>query len=276
MASHETAQTRPRVRVEWQGIGFLLLGLALGGLLILGRQGLYVAQDSVASTASILPVSYAFGAGMVATVNPCGVLLLPSLVAYYLSRDETVALTGWVRAGKALVLAMMATLGFVTLFGIVGGVIGAGGWVLADAFPIGGFLTGICLLGLGAWLALSGRSLGLLRASQAMGYVRLGDDLLSLFLFGVAYAVASLACTLPIFLVVVSSALASGSALVAIGQFMSYALGMGSVLTLVVLAAAFLQGAVWRSLRRVVPYVHRLSAAFLLGAGLFLVYDWLA
>lgn len=204
-----------------------------------------------------------------AAVNPCGILLLPSVVAFYLTRGEVAGLSASRRAGKALLLAVMATLGFVAIFDVVGLIIGAGGRALV------GFLVGLLLVGLGGWLALSGRSFGILAAGGALGGVELGRDLRSLFLFGVAYAVTSLACTLPIFLVVAGSALAAGSPLAAAGQFVSYALGMGSVVTAVVLGAAFFEGAVRRSVRGVVPYVHRLSAAFLLGAGVFLVKYWL-
>ena len=152
--------------------------------------------------------------------------------------------------------------------GLVGLAFGAGGRALAALFPLGGLLVGVGLAGLGAWLALTGRGFGIVAASGAMGRVELRDDLRSLFLFGVAYAVTSLACTLPIFLVV------AGSALAAAGQFVSYALGMGSVLTTVILAAAFFQSLVQRSVRRVVPHVHRLSASFPLGAGIFVIDYW--
>ncbi|MBA2447013.1 MAG: cytochrome c biogenesis protein CcdA [Chloroflexi bacterium] len=229
----------------------------------------------MSTLASVLPLGYAFGAGMVATVNPCGVLLLPSLVAFYLGRGEAAELSGRQRAGKALLLGLMATLGFVALFAAVGLAIGAGGRALIAAFPVGGLLVGVALAGLGAWLALSGRGFGILAASRAMGHVELRDDLRSLFFFGVAYAVTSLACTLPIFLVVAGSALAAGGPIAAAGQFISYALGMGTVLTIVILGAAFFQGLVQRSVRRVVPYVHRLAASFLLGAGIFVVNYWL-
>jgi cytochrome c biogenesis protein CcdA len=263
-------------RIERQGFAFLALGLALGGLLISARNAVYLAQGQVATLAALLPLGYAFSAGMVATVNPCGVLLLPSLVAFYLGRGEAGPLSPAQRAGRALLLGAMATVGFVALFAIVGLIIGAGGYAVARVFPIGGLLVGIVLVGLGAWLALTGRSLGLLMASRAMERVQLGDDLRSLFTFGVAYAVCSLACTLPIFLVVASSALAAGSPLVAAGQFVSYALGMGSVLIAVILGAAFFQGAVLRWVRGIVPYVHRLAAAFLIGAGLFVTSYWWA
>lgn len=260
---------------RWQGVGFAFLGLALGGLLIAAGSGVYAIEGTMSTLAAVLPVGYAFGAGMVATVNPCGVLLVPSLVAYYLSRGEAVRLTGWQRAGKALLLGLMATLGFVTLFAIVGLVVGAGGGALAAAFPIGGLAIGIALAALGAWLALTGRGLGILAASQAMGRVEISDNPVSLVLFGVGYAICSLSCTLPIFLVVAGSALAAGGLIGAATQFVAYALGMGTVLTVVIVAAAFFQSAVARFVRALVPYVHRLAASFLLGAGIFITHYWL-
>ena len=262
-------------RIDWLGLAFVALGLVLGGALIALGNVVYVVQGGISTVATLLPLGYAFGAGMVATVNPCGVLLLPSLVAYYLGRGDEFGLSAARRAGKALLLGATATLGFVSIFAVVGLAIGAGGRAIAGAFPIGGLAVGVLLTGLGAWLALSGRGFGILAASRAMGHVELRDDLRSLFVFGVAYAVTSLACTLPIFLVVAGSALAAGGPIAAAGQFVSYALGMGTILTAVILGAAFFQAAVQRSLRRVVPYVHRLSAAFLLGAGLFVINYWL-
>ena len=275
MTVHASAPADRVRRVQWLGLAFLALGLALGGMLIALGNTIYLLQGGVSMVAALLPFGYAFGAGMVATVNPCGVLLLPSLVAFYLGGSNGSELSVPQRVGKALVLGAMATLGFVTIFAIVGLAIGAGGRALVGACPIGGLVVGVLLAGLGGWLAASGRGFGILMASRAMGHVELRDNLRSLFLFGVAYAVTSLACTLPIFLVVAGSALTSGGPIAAAGQFVSYALGMGTILTAVILGAAFFQAAVQRSIRTVVPYVHRLSAAFLLGAGLFMIHYWL-
>lgn len=276
MTTQELVAGKRWFRVDRMGIGYLLLGLALGGLLIALTKTLYQLQGGVSTLASLLPVGYAFGAGMVATVNPCGVLLLPSLVAYYLGREEEAALGAAQRAGKGLLFGALATLGFVSLFALIGLIIGTGGRALASAFPIGGLAVGVGLAGLGVWLALTGRGFGILAASRAMGRVPLGTDLRSLYLFGVGYAVTSLACTLPIFMVVAMSALSAGGPLAAVGQFVSYALGMGTVLTAVVVAAAFFQSAVARWLRGIVPHVHRLAAAFLIGAGIFVANYWLS
>src|SRR2546423_11525585 len=90
----------------WQGAGFTLLGVALGGLLIAAGHRVYALEGGVSTLAALLPVGYAFGAGMVATVNPCGILLVPSLVAYHLSQGEVTPLTGWQRAGKAALIGL--------------------------------------------------------------------------------------------------------------------------------------------------------------------------
>lgn len=243
--------------------------------MVVGSGGVYAVQGSVAGASSLLPVGYAFAAGMVAAVNPCGVLLLPSAVAYYLTRDAGGDLSGGRRVGRALLLAAMATLGFVVLFAAVGLVVGAGGRALAAVFPVAGLIVGVLLILGGAWLALSGRAVGFMAASRAGGATELRDAR-SLFLFGVGYAVCSLSCTLPIFLVVAGTALSSGGIVAATGQFVGYALGMGLMMSGVILGATFFQAAVTRWTRAVVPYVHRLSAAFLLGAGIFIVHYWWA
>jgi cytochrome c biogenesis protein CcdA len=261
---------------RWSGLGFFLLGIGMGIGIILASDRVYQIEGGVSQAAALLPFGYAFAAGMVATVNPCGVLLLPSLVAFYLGQASGSRTSGLNRASRALLLGLMATIGFIAIFAVVGTIFGLGGHALGNAFPLGGLVIGVVLTAAGGWLALTGQELGLLAASQSMGKVRLSADVRSMFSFGIAYAIASLACTLPVFLVVVGSALATNGIAPAALQFVSYALGMGLVLTVVILGAAFFQGFVTRSVRRIAPYVHRLSAAFLLGAGIFLMKYWLS
>jgi len=255
---------------------FVGLGVVLGLVLIAGTGAVYQLQGGASDVVSVLPFGYAYAAGMVAAVNPCGVLLLPSLVAYYLGGEDQTETAWWDRTSRAFVLGAMATVGFVALFALVGSVFALSGRALGAYFPLGGTAVGIALAGLGLWLAITGRSFGLASASRAMGSVRLESSLRSLFGFGVAYGVASLACTLPVFLVVVGTALSAGGLLQAAGQFVVYALGMGTVLTAVVVGAAFFRSALTRVLRGTVPYLHRLSASLLLGAGIFLIHYWTA
>jgi len=101
-----------------------------------------------------------------------------------------------------------------------------------------------------------------------------GNSVGGMFAFGIAYGVASLGCTLPIFLIVVGSALAAEGFLFSVLQFLNYALGMGLVITIVAVSVAYFQGAFVRPLRRLMPYVERIGALFLVGAGTYLVYYW--
>lgn len=57
-----------------------------------------------------IPLGYAFGAGMVAAINPCGVAMLPAIVGYELG----VWSAGYVRLARGLVFGLLATAGFLT------------------------------------------------------------------------------------------------------------------------------------------------------------------
>lgn len=93
-------------------------------------------------------------------------------------------------------------------------------------------------------------------------------------IFGIGYAVASLGCTLPIFLVVVGSALTVQGPFSGLLQLVNYALGMGLVLTAVSVSAALAHGVLVRRLQRLVPVVESVSGVLLIGAGLYLMYYW--
>ena len=246
--------------------------IALGLLLLLvGVRG--DLEGAVSNLASLLPVGYAFAAGMVASVNPCGALMLPSYVFFQLGADEEMSVSTLERLLRALRLAIATTAGFAVIFGLVGLVITISGRWLTHFFPWAGLIVGLAMVGLGIWLLLSHRSLGILAASRVS--VTPEQSLSKMFLFGIAYAISSLSCTLPIFLVVVGSALTAGGWVVSFAQFMGYALGMGAILTAITVGTALFRHVVERWLRRVMPYVHRVSAAFLIGAGVYLIYYWI-
>jgi cytochrome c-type biogenesis protein len=249
--------------------------LLVGGLLFVMislRDGV---EAAVAGLAGWLPVGYAFAAGMVASVNPCGFLMLPTYIAYHLGTQEE----GYYeqpaagRAGKALVLGLVTSAGFLVILSGVGVVIAAGGQWLVRVFPYAGVAIGGGMAVLGIYLLVSHRTLGILAASRVT--VSPQRNLRNAFLFGMAYATGSLSCTLPIFLVVVGSSLASQGLVDSTVQFIGYGLGMGAILIAVTVGAALFRGAVSRGLRMALPYVHRLSALFLLGAGAYLIYYWL-
>jgi cytochrome c-type biogenesis protein len=256
----------------------LLIPLILSGaivivLLVLLVSGRTRLEQAVSNLASLLPVGYAFASGMVATVNPCGALMLPSYIFFQLGVDEEGPSSAVNRVLKALRIAIATTAGFAVIFGAVGVVVSAGGRWLTGLFPYAGLLIGVAMVGLGIWLLAWHRSLGILAAGRVS--VTPERTLWNMFLFGIAYGISSLSCTLPIFLVVVGTALGSGTLLISLAQFIGYALGMGTILAVITIGTALFREAVERWLRRLMPYVHGVSALFLVGAGIYLIYYWL-
>lgn len=253
---------------------YLLPALFVAGLILLLVRLQSAAEAATSGLVGVLPFGFAFGAGVVASVNPCGFLLLPSYVSYHLGTEEA----GYyqrppsTRLARALLLGLVATAGFVVVFAGAGTVLAAGGQWLAGYFPVLGVLAGVAMLGAGFYLLVTHQTLMLAAATRAS--VSPGRNLGNVFLFGVAYAVGSLGCTLPVFLVVMGTAISSRNLTQAAGQFLGYSLGMGLVLVAVTVGAALFRNAVGRALRGLVPHVHRLSAFFMIGAGAYLIYYW--
>jgi len=77
------------------------------------------AEGALARLVDLLPVSYAFAAGMVASVTPCGVLMLPSYVIYQLGSAEDSRRHVVRRLLRAVRLALVVTAGFIAVFVLV-------------------------------------------------------------------------------------------------------------------------------------------------------------
>lgn len=228
---------------------------------------------------SAAPLGYAVGAGMVAAFNPCGFALLPGYLALYLGSANTTDSRHGVkpRLLHALGIGATVSVSFVLLFGLAGIVLSIAAATVSRWLPWLAFAVGIVLV------FVAGRVF-----AGAPLYTGLGEELAArfgartqsggfggYFAYGLAYGLASLSCTLPIFLAVVGSALARSGILAGALQFVLYAVGMGVVICVLTLGVAlFKQGAV-RWARRALPYVQPLSAVLLLAAGAYLIYYWL-
>lgn len=261
-----------RATQPW-AVGLLLLpALVVIGLLALLIAIRNRAEGTVADLATLIPLGWAFAAGIVASVNPCGFFMLPAYLSYQLGARGALESSRAHRVSRALGLGVVATLGFLLILAAVGLVIASGGQWLIRTFPYAGVTIGAALTLLGLWMLRSGRTIGLLAASRA--HVVPQRSVRNVFLFGIAYAAGSLSCTLPVFLLVVGTSLTSERLLASFSQFISFGLGMGTILMVVTIGTALFHDVLTGFVRAIVPHVHRLSALFLIGAGLYLVYHW--
>jgi cytochrome c biogenesis protein CcdA len=229
-------------------------------------------ETAVGDLALLLPLGWSFAAGMVASVNPCGIMMLTSYTFYQVRAEGASASTGR-RVLRGLWMASVITLGFVAVIALAGWIIGIGGRRLVNIFPYAGLVIGVAMIGLGVWLLVTRKTISILGGKpKAIDPQR---SLVNAFLFGIVYALGSLSCTLPIFLAVVGGSLAGDEFHFYFGQFVLYALGMGSVIFIVMIGAALFRRAMAQWLRTLTPHVHRLSTMFMIGAGLYLIYYWL-
>ena len=228
--------------------------------------------------AVLLPFGYSFGAGMVSTVNPCGFSMLPAYLSLYLGdRDDGTASSHIILRGtKALLIGTAVTLGFTVLFSIFGVILWAGGYFLMQYLPWLGLFVGAVLACLGLFL-LAGKSVHTALPARLANRIGTPDSqgFNTYFLFGIGYGLASLGCTLPVFLVVVGSAIKSQGFSNGLFQFFSYSLGMGAVLTSLALSLAVFKGGLAIYLRRALPYMGRIAGALLLVSGSYQIYYWL-
>lgn len=233
-----------------------------------------------ANVQDILPFGFAFGAGMLAAVNPCGFVMLPAYLTLYLgdeSEDQRGGIRGVAgRSARAVYISLTMGLGFVVLFGAAGLVVGLSQEAVRVALPWIGFVMGFLITGLGAYVLAGGKLYTGLAQRMAD---RVGDpgvaSLQGYFLFGISYALASLSCTLPLFLSVITSSFSRGGIVNGTLQFVSYAAGMTFLILAITIAIAIAKSALVNHLRRIMPYLNAISATVLIIVGAYLVFYWL-
>jgi cytochrome c biogenesis protein CcdA len=219
------------------------------------------------------PLGYAFVAGMVASVNPCGFVLLPAYLGYYLGEDH-----GTHRpTRRALAVSGTMTASFALLFGLAGIVAALAASALTSSLPWIGTAVGAGLILLAGVLA-SGQelttSLGP-RMAQHFKMAARHRGLGGYAAYGVAYGLASLGCTLPVFLAVVGTSLQLHGLADAIWQFVLFGIGMGTVLAVLTIATAWTGDGLIRGARTLGRHIGWASAALLWLAGAYVVYYWL-
>jgi cytochrome c-type biogenesis protein len=217
-------------------------------------------------------VAFAFAAGALSTVNPCGFAVLPAFLAYYLGAEASTApapLTA--RLARGLGAGFAVSAGFAAVFTVAGLLLAAGLRLIIGVVPWLAVVVGAALVTAGV-LLLAGKKIGIV--ANANGLTGRADGVSGLVLFGAAYALASLSCTVAVLLAVVGQALAAADILAVIVVFAAYSAGAASVLVLLTVSAALASGAMARTVRRALPYVGRVSGAVLVLSGAYLVAYW--
>lgn len=207
----------------------------------------------------------AFGAGLIAAVNPCGFAMLPGYLSLVIAPDA-----GTGRAvGRAMIATAAMTLGVLTVFAAFGALTVSVASTVQQYVPVATVLLGVLLVVLGGWL-LRGRSLALPMhpGSRWAPTARLG----SMLGYGVGFALASLSCTVGPFLAVTAGAARAASWRVTASVYLAYAGGFAVIVGALAVCTAFASAALLDRVRRILPYVNGISGALLVLVGAYVAY----
>lgn len=221
------------------------------------------------------PLALALMAGAVAAVNPCGFALLPAYLGLLVARPEPGGGTAapGMQVLRAIKLSLAMTIGFVAVFGTFGVVVARLSLSIERYLPVVTLVIGAALIALGLWLLL-GRHLPGISVLAGIGRAP-GTGVRSQVLYGVAFATASLSCTIGPFLAVTTTAARTGTAVGVPVTFVAYAAGMGAVVAVLAVAVALAKGSLVTRVRRATPVIERLSGVLLLVAGAYVAwYAW--
>lgn len=216
-------------------------------------------------------VGLAFTAGLVAALNPCGFAMLPAYLVLVVRGESVDTPRGLAAVGRALGATAGMGLGFLTVFGSFGALTISAGSTVQRYLPYLTVVIGIVLVAIGVWL-LIGRELTLLTPRHTGGRWAPTARLGSMYGYGVSYAIASLSCTIGPFLAVTAAGLRRGSLIGSVLIYLAYIASLTLVVGVLAVAAAAANSAVVNRLRRILPYVNRISGALLVLVGLYVGY----
>ena len=136
--------------------------------------------------------AYSFVLGILAAVNPCGFVLLPTYLLFFLGTREEENLTTSERLRRALVVGAGISVGFLGIFFVIGVISRLfTQWIELNA-KYASFVIGIGLLVAGVRM-LSGWTPKF--AMPQIGEVQT-KTFRATVVYGVAYAIASIGCTI--------------------------------------------------------------------------------
>jgi cytochrome c biogenesis protein CcdA len=213
-------------------------------------------------------IGLAFGAGLVAVLNPCGFAMLPAYLTLVVRRDATGQLNA---LGRAVGATLEMVLGFMAVFGTFGLLTLSVVTTVQRYLPYVTVLIGIALVGLGVWLLSGRRSPGLARLTRSSKWAPTARGG-SMFGYGVGYALASLSCTVGPFLAVTAASFRVGLIVDGLMVYLAYAAGMSLIVGVLAIAAVFANPIGFYRMRRIMPYINKISAALVVLVGLYVGY----
>lgn len=217
-------------------------------------------------------LSLSFIRGLIASINPCGFVLLPTYLMYFLGISANDPEAQRAPISRALTVGAMVSAGFFAVFFAIGAATQYWTYTLFENAKYATLVIGIVFVILGIAI-LFGFKLPITTPRIDIG--ERNRTLRTMFLYGIAYAVASIGCTLPLFIGTLFQAGERHGYWAGVANVVMYAAGMALVVISLTLALAAANQGFVRWLRAKMQFVEMVSGAFVFLSGLYLLwYFW--
>ena len=216
--------------------------------------------------------AYSFILGVMAAVNPCGFVLLPTYLVYYLGTElnrEDENKTTTLRRGLSVGMAVSS--GFIGLFLVVGIISRAFTTVISENAKYAALVIGVALVAMGIAM-LFGWKLPIAQPDVSMQRKR---TTWNMFLFGIVYAIASIGCTIGLLISVILGSINRHGFVSGVISIVLYGLGMGLLVTSLTVALAFARVGLVSTIKKSFKWFDKVSAVFVVLTGLYLSWYWL-
>ncbi len=215
------------------------------------------------------PLALAFASGMVAAVNPCGFAMLPAYVTFFLGQEGDRVPGRGESVLRAIPVALAVSLGFVVVFGVVGIALRPISSTVQEYAPWATIVVGLGLVVFGVVMLFGYEMTARIPKLDRGGRTR---GLGSMFLYGVSYAIASLTCTIGIFIANIVNAFSRTDFVSGVSVLVVYAAGMGLVITALTVAIALARDSVVRFLRSGMQYANRVAGGLMVLMGAYVAW----
>lgn len=216
--------------------------------------------------------AYSFILGVLAAVNPCGFVLLPTYLIFFLGTREEPNLKTGERLRRALVVSSGISIGFLAIFFVIG--------VISRLFTQWIELNAkYASLAIGIVLVIGGARM-LTGWTPKFAVPQLGGVQTKTFratvVYGVAYAVASIGCTIGFLTTAVFGSIALHGFVSGVLSILLYGLGMAMLVTALTVSLAFAKTGLLTIVKNQLHLIQRLGAVFVTLTGIYLVFYWYA
>jgi cytochrome c-type biogenesis protein len=216
-------------------------------------------------------MSLSFIRGLVAAVNPCGFILLPTYLMYFLGLQGNMPGSQRASLRRALLVSAALSAGFLAVF-LVAGVVSYNftNWINENAkYATGAIGVGLLVLGIAMFF---GYKLPFMTPTMDTGGGTPEKTIRAMFVFGIAYAVASIGCTIGLFIATVFSTTTREGVAAGVGNVVAYGAGMALLVSALTVALAFANTSLLKFLRGGLKYVDRIAAGFVVLSGMYLIW----